>query len=76
MYTLYVCSMYKHFVSRKSNLSMEITSESNQLNFPTSYKYFGHVISNNLSDASDIQAEMKLVYQEKCLITNPLFLLL
>jgi len=56
MYTLYVCSMYKHFVSRKSNLSMEITSEGHQLNFATSCKYFGYVITNNLSNESDIQA--------------------
>ena len=61
MYPLYVCNMYTHYVCRKSNLSMEITSEDNQLNFATSCKYFGHVISNNLSVESDIQAEVTYI---------------
>ena len=75
MYTLYVWGMYTYFVSRKTNLCKEITSEGNQFNFATSCKYFGHVISNNLSannlsEESDIQAEVTLVYQEKCLIKH------
>ena len=65
IYTLYAYSMYMYIVSRKSNLSKEITLGSNQLNFATSCKYFGHVISNNLSDESGIQTKVTLVCQEK-----------
>ena len=33
-----------------------------KLNFATSCKYLGHVISNNLSDESDMQAKVRLLY--------------
>jgi len=57
MYILYVYSkafLYMYFASRMSKLSQEVTLGDNQ--FATSCKCFGHVISNNLSDESDVQA--------------------
>ena len=36
-----------------------------QLNFATSRTHFGHAISNNLSDGSDIRAQVRHVRQDK-----------
>ena len=57
--------MCMYIVSRKSNLSKEVTLGGNQLNVTTSSKYFGHVISKNMSDESGIQTKVTLVCQEK-----------
>ena len=56
---LYVYTMLMKFVSKKSNLSKEMTLGGNQLNCAITYKYFGHVIFNNLSD---IPAKVRHVY--------------
>ena len=63
MYTLYVYIMYMYCVSRKSNISKEITLGSNQLSLSTSCICFGHAIYNNLSDGADIQAKVRLLCQ-------------
>ena len=60
--------MVMYFDTRNVNLARKMTLAGKKLNFATSYKYLGHVICNNLSDETDIQAEGRLPYAKSNLL--------
>ena len=48
--------------SRKADVFRDLTIGGDKLNFVTTFKYIGHIISNDLSDEADMKARVRQMY--------------
>ena len=59
-------SVVTHIDSNKADVARDLTIGGDKLSFATTFKYLGHIISNDLSDETDMQARVRQMYG-KCL---------
>ena len=48
--------------SRKADVVRDLAIGGDKLNFVTTFKYIGHIISNDLSDEADMKARVRQMY--------------
>ena len=65
-------SVVMYIDSRKADDANDLTIGGDKLNLVTTFKYLGHIISNNLSDEADMKAKVRQMYAKSNML-RPIF---